>query len=756
MLKRVKCGLVLLAAVTLTACAADQGGASRRTGRAAPAGARGAAKPASETNSVEALTAASRESIVVVTQFGRDQKEEGVGAGFVISEDGLVATSLHVIGEGRPIRVRLAGGRLVEATEVFASDRNLDLAIIRIDAGRLRPLRLGDSDKLKQGAPVVAIGNPLGLEHSVVQGVLSARREFEGIQMLQLAIPIEPGNSGGPLLDLQGRVHGILTLKSAMTPNLGFAMPVNLLKVLLERPNPIPMSRWISIGALNPREWTIHFGGLWKRRGGNIAVEGEGRGLGGRSLCLGTAPVPSRPFEIAVEVKLDDESGAAGLVFGSDGGDRHYGFYPSAGQLRLTRFDGPDFFTWNVLRQVPSPHYHRGTWNHLRVRVEDEVVRCFVNDELICEGSATDWAGTRVGLAKFRDTRAEFKGFQVSTNSLALSNGPQPRLPAELGRQLAALDSPGRDLMDSLRPHADAARIELANRADQLERQAAELRKIASSLHRQNVQTQIVAALDKPEAQIDLFCTALLIAKHDHPDLDVAAYQRQFSELSRELLQSLPAEADNEAKLKALRDFLFTQNGFHGSRTDYYNRANSYINRVLDDREGLPITLSILFLELAHAIGLEGVSGAPLPGHFMVLYTPGKGAPKLIDVFDGGRMVSRSEAQERVMEATGRGFRDEHLAAASKRDIIIRMLHNLQSMVERSGDAADALHYADVLVAVSAEPAERLARVRLRLERGDGKGAQDDLKWLIESQPPGVDVERLTELYESLKQREGR
>jgi regulator of sirC expression with transglutaminase-like and TPR domain len=140
----------------------------------------------------------------------------------------------------------------------------------------------------------------------------------------------------------------------------------------------------------------------------------------------------------------------------------------------------------------------------------------------------------------------------------------------------------------------------------------------------------------------------------------------------------------------------------------------------------------------------------------MVQYSSGKGPVKLIDVFDGGRIISRSEAQERIMEATGNGFRDEHLKPASKRDIIVRMLRNLQSIAERSGDAADALHYADVLVAVSLEPTERLSRVRLRLERGDGKGAQEDLKWILDAQPAGVDLERLTELYESLKEREGR
>jgi len=192
-----------------------------------------------ETNTVESLTATARDSIVVITQFGREGRDDGVGAGFVISADGLVATSLHVIGEARSIRVRLRDGRSVEVTEVYASDRKLDLAIVRVNATQLRPLQLGDSDTLKQGAQVLAIGNPLGLEHSVVQGVLSARREMEGVEMLQLAIPIEPGNSGGPLLDMKGRVHGILTLKSAMTPNLGFAMPVNALKPLLQKPNPV-------------------------------------------------------------------------------------------------------------------------------------------------------------------------------------------------------------------------------------------------------------------------------------------------------------------------------------------------------------------------------------------------------------------------------------------------------------------------------------------------------------------------------------
>jgi serine protease Do len=296
------------------------------------------------------LSEAAKKSVVIVTHYGRDGKQDGIGAGFIVSQDGLIATCFHVIDEARPITIELADGRRFDATEVHASDRKLDLAVVRIAATNLPALKLGDSDTLKQGASIIAIGNPIGLEHSVVQGVVSAKREFDGMEMIQLAIPIESGNSGGPLLDMKGRVQGLLNMKSAVTANLGFAVPVNALKTMLDRPNPVPMERWLTLGALNPKEWAPSMGARWSRRAGRIQVEGMGAGFGGRSLCLWQKEVPPRPYELSVTVKLDDESGAAGLAFESDGGDRHYGFYPTAGQVRLTRFDGPNVFSWTILK----------------------------------------------------------------------------------------------------------------------------------------------------------------------------------------------------------------------------------------------------------------------------------------------------------------------------------------------------------------------------------------------------------------------
>src|SRR5262245_7507626 len=112
-----------------------------------------------DSKSVEQLVDKVQKSIAVITFAGRDGKRQGLGTGFVIDSDGLIATNLHVIGEGRPISVQL-GDKHYEVKTVHASDRLLDLAIIRINAKNLPALMLGNSDDLKQGQALVAFGNP--------------------------------------------------------------------------------------------------------------------------------------------------------------------------------------------------------------------------------------------------------------------------------------------------------------------------------------------------------------------------------------------------------------------------------------------------------------------------------------------------------------------------------------------------------------------------------------------------------------------
>jgi len=711
------------------------------------------APPAAQ--SVEQVAASARKSLVVIVFAGRDGKQQGLGTGFVVGADWLIATNLHVIGEARPITVQLPDGKRYDVTAVHASDRTADLALIRIAAKKLSPLPLGDSDKLQPGQAVVVLGHPRGLQFSVVSGVLSGRRDIEGRSMLQLAVPIEKGNSGGPVLDLQGHVQGIVTMKSLVTPNLGFAVPANSLRPLLQKPNPIPMSQWLTIGALDPSEWKTLFGARWRQRAGQISAEGLGSGFGGRTLCLWQRPPPARPFEVGVQVRLDDEAGAAGLVFGADGGDKHYGFYPSAGKLRLTRFDGPDVFSWKILSEVRTPHYQLGAWNALKVRLEKDRIRCYVNDHLVTEATDEGLAGGAVGVAMFRDTHAAFRHFVV-----ARAIGPTGLPPDVVKRVAKTIDqlpadergTPG--AIAALLADAPASVAVLRERAQRLEKQASQLRKLALAVHQKRTLADLGHVLEGKEEDIDLLRAALLIAKLDNEDLDMDAYRGEVDRLARAVAATFPPKADSKVRLAALEKYLFTDRGYHGSRVDYYTRANSYLNEVIDDREGLPITLSVLYMELARRLGLN-VVGVGLPGHFIVKHVSPKGEERLIDVYDGGKTLTKKDAVAIVSRITEQPLLPEHFAAVSKKGIILRMLHNLLNVARAEQDADGMVRYLDAILAVQpASTEERVARALLRMEQGDQKGALEDADWLLEHQPAGLDLNKVRELRTYLTQPE--
>lgn len=723
-------------------------------------GAAAAAEPEDETpamlplvaqEAVDRVVEKARPALAVISYTGRDGRQQGLGTGFVVRSDGLVATNLHVIGEARPIQVTI-GKQPYPVVAVHASDRQLDLAVLRIEAKDLPALELGDSSQLKSGQPVVAMGNPLGLENSVVTGVVSGLRDIDDRRMIQLAIPIEPGNSGGPVLDLDGKVHGIITIKSLRTANLGFAMPSRDLKSLLDKPNPVPIARWLTIGGLDEREWEAVHGGQWRQRAGQIVGEGMGEGFGGRTLCLSRQAVPQPPYEVAVMVKLDDESGAAGLAFEADGGDKHFGFYPSGGKLRLTDFQGPTVYSWKILHEEASRHYRPGEWNHLKVRVEENRVQCFVNDALVVQQPIAAPRHGRVGLAKFRNTRAQFKRFRV-----AKELPPSEVSPQRAEQILAAVKDlqPEGGLPDEtieeLAPLSDDAQVVLRRRAAALRRQADLLERVAHSAHHRRVQQQLADVLDQGEEKADLWHAALLVALLDNDELQIDAYRQQLEHMAEEIRETLPADAGEADRLAALNKYLFEDNGFHGSRADYYHRANSYVNQVLEDREGLPITLSVLYIELAARLGLQ-VEGVGLPGHFVVRYRPREGAAQLIDVYDLAKPLSDDEARKKIREL-GIEPTEEHFQAATKRAIVVRMLHNLRGLAERSGEPSAGLHYVDTILALTPDDSQmRWYRAVVRFQARQFDGARRDVNWLLEREPADIDLERVRQLEALLDQ----
>jgi serine protease Do len=157
----------------------------------------------------------------------------GVGSGFIVSPDGVILTNAHVVDNAKEVTVKLTDRREFKA-KVVGKDDQSDVAVIKIDAHNLPTVRLGDSSKLKVGEWVAAIGSPYGFDNSVTAGIVSAKARSLGesyVPFLQTDVPVNPGNSGGPLFDLQGEVVGInsqIYSRSGGFQGLSFAIPINL------------------------------------------------------------------------------------------------------------------------------------------------------------------------------------------------------------------------------------------------------------------------------------------------------------------------------------------------------------------------------------------------------------------------------------------------------------------------------------------------------------------------------------------------
>ncbi|WP_353094787.1 trypsin-like peptidase domain-containing protein [Tissierella praeacuta] len=201
-------------------------------------------------NAVSAVAKKAMSSVVGITSveiqqfFFSQQEVEGVGSGVIIDSNGYILTNSHVVGDGnaKSINVLFENGDKKEG-KVLWNDSTLDLAVVKVEATGLPVATLGDSDKLEVGEIAVAIGNPLGLEfqRSVTSGIISGLSRTIQVEsnnviedLIQTDASINPGNSGGPLLNSKGEVIGINTAKIKSAEGLGFSIPINKAKVIVE------------------------------------------------------------------------------------------------------------------------------------------------------------------------------------------------------------------------------------------------------------------------------------------------------------------------------------------------------------------------------------------------------------------------------------------------------------------------------------------------------------------------------------------
>ncbi|MCG8591606.1 MAG: DegQ family serine endoprotease [Proteobacteria bacterium] len=243
----------------------------------------------------------------------REFKVPSLGSGFVISQDGFIVTNNHVIEDVDSIQVVFNDGRELDA-EVVGRDPKTDIALIRVESEAPLPaIPLGDSDGVRPGEWVIAIGNPFGLEHTVTAGIVSAKHRIIGQtnydDFIQTDAAINPGNSGGPLLNLKGEVIGINTAINPRANTIGFAVPINMAKNILPQ----------------------------LRASGHVV-----RGWLG-VVIQGVTP------ELAEEFELENEDGALVSRVVPDGPADEAGF--EAGDV-IVEFDGTPIGEWKELPRV--------------------------------------------------------------------------------------------------------------------------------------------------------------------------------------------------------------------------------------------------------------------------------------------------------------------------------------------------------------------------------------------------------------------
>jgi len=184
---------------------------------------------------------------VVTISVANAANLEGGGTGFLIDTQGTIATNHHVIGGAQKISIKFLNGAKYQTVELLAEDSSRDLALLRVNLdtptegkkGEVIPLVLGNSDTVEVGERAISIGNPLGLEHTLTDGLVSARRIYEGKTWIQMSVPVSPGNSGGPLFNMRGEVIGVTTAQvmgglGGRAQNLNLAVPVNALKNMIQ------------------------------------------------------------------------------------------------------------------------------------------------------------------------------------------------------------------------------------------------------------------------------------------------------------------------------------------------------------------------------------------------------------------------------------------------------------------------------------------------------------------------------------------
>ncbi len=252
-------------------------------------------------------------------------------------------------------------------------------------------------------------------------------------------------------------------------------------------------------------------------------------------------------------------------------------------------------------------------------------------------------------------------------------------------------------------------------------------------------------AVAPERVKIDLAEAALLCAQDTYPDLDIRSQLDTLEALAAKLRNRLPADFSVTHRLVALNNYLFSELGFSGNADSYYDPRNSFLNDVIERKTGIPITLSILYLEIGQRLGLK-LKGVSFPGHFLVKVRV-SGGELVLDPFAGGRSLSEEDLRERLAQFTGPNAAkdlplEDFLETATPRQILARLLRNLKGIYLEAKEFDKALAVMNRLVILLPEvPEERRDRGVVYAQLECPRAAQDDLSHYASERPKADDAE---------------
>lgn len=263
----------------------------------------------------------------------------------------------------------------------------------------------------------------------------------------------------------------------------------------------------------------------------------------------------------------------------------------------------------------------------------------------------------------------------------------------------------------------------------------------------------LFAAPEIEDERIDLIRAALVIARSEYPSLEIEEYAGRIERMARRAASLGASETDARRTLAALKQVLFEEANLRGNREDYYDPRNSFLNDVLDRGLGIPITLSIIYMEVAKRVGFQ-LSGVGMPGHFLLKHYSHDGREILIDCFSRGDILSRQDCQTRLDEIYSgeMKLRPEFLHPISRRQILTRMLNNLKTVYLSTRNFRKALPIADLILVIHPRSAEDIKqRALLRYSMGLHGLAAEDLEEYRKISPNASDAEEVRQMSLSIR-----